>query len=80
MDSRIQKEDLLFPCYSFVSFSSLYLILSNLENMKIMNYILSNRTIGNSCLSILWITLWFGFVYCIKSQVQIWNKWYKGMI
>ena len=27
--------------------------------------------IGNSCLSVRRITQWFGFVHCIRSQVQI---------
>jgi len=25
--------------------------------------------IGNWCLFVLWITLWFGYVHCIRSQV-----------
>ena len=69
MNSRIQKENLLFSCYSFVSFSYLDLTLSNLDNMKVMDYILG--PIGNSCLSIPRITLWFGSVHCIGSLVQI---------
>jgi len=40
--------------------------------MQVMNYILG--VIGNSCLSVPQITLWFVSIHCIGSQVQIWNK------